>query len=39
MTAVRFIAYLLFGNRGIIELVAALQGYDCPPGHKKVTTH
>lgn len=37
MTAVRFIAYLLFGNRSIIELVAALQGYDCPPGHKKVT--
>ena len=23
----------------IIELVAAMQGYDCPPEHKKVTAH
>lgn len=36
-TAVRFIAHLLFGNRPIIELVSAMQGYDCPPEHKRVT--
>lgn len=37
-TALRFIAHLLFGNRSIIELVAALQGYDCAPGHTKVAS-